>query len=97
MIAADPTCEDIIKPYLRGQDFNRWYAHYRDMWMIALKSSENRDWPWSDAGEHAEEVFRDTYPSIYARLKGEEYEAALRNETRPGAILVGTEVVCILG
>ena len=52
--------------------------------MIAFKSSENRDWPWSNAGEHAEEVFRNTYPSIYARLKGEEYEADLRTRQDQG-------------
>src|SRR5208282_1591741 len=28
-------------------------------------SSENADWPWSNAGGKAEEVFRKTFPAIY--------------------------------
>jgi hypothetical protein len=34
LVAADPKCADIIKPYLRGQDIERWYAPWRGLWMI---------------------------------------------------------------
>jgi len=34
LIAADPKCADIIKPYLRGQDVDRWQASWKGLWMI---------------------------------------------------------------
>ena len=34
LVAADPNCAEIIKPYLRGQDIERWYAPWRGLWMI---------------------------------------------------------------
>ena len=37
--------------------------------MIVLKSSGNHAWPWSDAGDEAEETFRRTYPSLYGHMK----------------------------
>ena len=61
--------QDIIKPYLRGQDVDRWYSDWDGLWMIAVKSSGDHAWPWSDAGENAERVFRETHPSLHAWLK----------------------------
>ena len=29
LVAADPKCAEIIKPYLRGQDIERWYAPWQ--------------------------------------------------------------------
>jgi hypothetical protein len=37
--------------------------------MIVLKSSGDHDWPWSGAGDKAEEMFRQTYPSLYEHMK----------------------------
>ncbi len=37
--------------------------------MIVLKSSGDHAWPWSDAPEEAEEIFRRTYPSLYGHMK----------------------------
>jgi hypothetical protein len=34
LIAADPKAENIIKPYVRGQDFVRWRAPWNGTWMI---------------------------------------------------------------
>lgn len=34
LIAADPSSAEIIKPYLRGQDIERWYAPWNGTWMI---------------------------------------------------------------
>jgi hypothetical protein len=30
----DPASEEIIRPYLRGQDIDRWYAAWNGLWMI---------------------------------------------------------------
>ena len=37
--------------------------------MIVLKSSGDHAWPWSAAGDDAEEMFRRTYPSLYEHVK----------------------------
>ncbi len=34
LIAADPKCEEIISPYLRGQDVDRWESAWAGLWMI---------------------------------------------------------------
>jgi hypothetical protein len=34
LVAADPNCAEIIKPYLRGQDVDRWQASWEGLWMI---------------------------------------------------------------
>ena len=37
--------------------------------MIVMKSSGDAEWPWSNAGDEAEQLFRQTYPSLYAHMK----------------------------
>jgi hypothetical protein len=34
LVRDDPGCADIIKPYLRGQDIERWHAPWNGLWMI---------------------------------------------------------------
>lgn len=34
LVKDDPKCADIIKPYLRGQDIDRWCAPWNGSWMI---------------------------------------------------------------
>ncbi len=34
LVRDDPGCAEIIKPYLRGQDIERWYAPWNGLWMI---------------------------------------------------------------
>jgi len=65
IVTGDPAAEEIIRPYIRGQDLERWNPDWAGFWMIALKSSSDHTWPWSGAGEGAEEIFQRTYPSIY--------------------------------
>ncbi len=69
LVASDPACAQIIRPYIRGQDLKRWHPDWAGLWMIILKSSGDHAWPWSTAGERAEDVFQATYPSLYARMK----------------------------
>ncbi|MBN1453196.1 MAG: Eco57I restriction-modification methylase domain-containing protein [Anaerolineales bacterium] len=82
LIQQDPACEDIIRPYLRGQDIKRWTPEWAGLWMILLKSSENHTWPWSNAGQRAEQVFADTYPSLHGHMKS--LEAKLRRRSDQG-------------
>ena len=37
--------------------------------MILLKSSENENWPWANAGTDAEAIFKRTYPALHKWLK----------------------------
>jgi TaqI-like C-terminal specificity domain len=71
LVSTDAACADLIKPYLRGQDIKRWHPEWAGLWMIILKSSGDYNWPWSVASDRAvaEDIFRDTYPSLYARMK----------------------------
>ena len=34
LVASDPACADVIKPYLRGQDIQRWHSSWEGLWMI---------------------------------------------------------------
>lgn len=34
LVREDPTCAGIIKPYLRGQDIERWHPDWAGLWMI---------------------------------------------------------------
>ena len=34
LIAEDPKCSQIIKPYLRGQDIKRWHPDWQNTWII---------------------------------------------------------------
>ncbi len=69
LVREDPRSAEVIKPYLRGQDIKRWSPNWQDLWMIVLKSSGDHAWPWSNAGDDAGEVFRQTYPSLHAHMK----------------------------
>jgi hypothetical protein len=71
LVAADPICAEIIKPYLRGQDIDRWTAPDTGLFMIVVKSSGDHPWPWANATDEAEaeRIFRQTFPSLHALLK----------------------------
>jgi hypothetical protein len=71
LVRDDPACADIIKPYLRGQDIQRWYSPDSGLFMILLKSSSDHPWPWADAASEgiAEAIFRQTYPSLHRHMK----------------------------
>lgn len=70
LIAADPKCKRIFKPFLRGKDLRKWKPEYSDQWFVTIPSSENATHPWS--GKHdaeAEKIFRHELPSIYEHFR----------------------------
>jgi len=71
LVRDDPKCAEIIKPYLRGQDIERWSAPDSGLFMILLKSSGDHPWPWSNAENErkAERLFSETFPSLYRYFK----------------------------
>jgi hypothetical protein len=68
LIRENKKSDEIIRPLLRGRDAARWKNWESGHYLITIPSSENRDWPWSDAGVKAEEVFRKTFPAIHAHF-----------------------------
>lgn len=75
---------DIIRPYVRGQDLERWAPARSDLWMIVLRSSANHPWPWADAGDEAEaeRLFQATHPALHGHMKP--FEARLRKRQDKG-------------
>jgi hypothetical protein len=69
LIREDPRSADIIRPFLRGQDMDRWGADWRQFWLIVLKSSGDYAWPWSTSGEDAEAIFQQSFPGLYQHFK----------------------------
>ena len=70
LIAEDANSAELIKPLLRGRDLRRWKSAEANRYLIAIASSVNREWPWSDAEDEAEaeQVFATTYPAIHHHL-----------------------------
>jgi hypothetical protein len=82
LVREDPTCAELIKPYQRGKDIERWWSAPSGFHMIVLKSSSDHQWPWADASDaaEAERCFRATYPSLHAHMK--KYEEIVDPKTR---------------
>lgn len=65
----DHRLAEILKPYLRGQDVQRWRVQRNGMSMILLKSSDDYEWPWSSSeGAEAENTFAATFPALHRHL-----------------------------
>ena len=82
LVSADPNCAGIIRPYVRGADIGRWSLDSAGYWMVAIPSSGDYSWPWSESGNDAERIFERVYPSLYAHMK--QHETALRRRCDQG-------------
>lgn len=82
LVADDPGCADIIKPYLRGQDVERWHSPASGLFMIVMKSSGDHPWPWAGANseQSAEAAFRTAYPSLHHHFKAHEDRLRARQD-----------------
>ena len=70
LIDEDAGSNELIKPVLRGRHLRKWKEASTNEYLIAIASSMNREWPWSDARNDAEagRIFAETYPIIYQHL-----------------------------
>jgi hypothetical protein len=82
LVREDPRSAEVIKPYLRGQDMERWVGDWQQLWLIVLKSSGDYHWPWSHEPDAAEDIFQQTHPAIYSHLKP--FEEKLRKRQDKG-------------
>ncbi|MEG4034329.1 Eco57I restriction-modification methylase domain-containing protein [Microcoleus sp. S36b_A4] len=80
LVQADPKSAEIIKPLLRGQNIKRWSPEWENLWIILLKSSSDSVWPWSTANDKAEEVFSQTFPSVYKYMKPMQEKLSKRSD-----------------
>ena len=84
LIAEDPKSEELIKPWLRGRDIRKWKAEWAGLYLIAIASSANREWPWSNekAEAKARPLFDKAYPAIHRHLS--QFEDKLRKRDDQG-------------
>jgi hypothetical protein len=68
LIREDPRSGEVIKPFAQGTHLRPWYMEASGQYLLALKSSANFSWPWSNRGDEAEAVFQRTYPAIHSYL-----------------------------
>jgi hypothetical protein len=69
-ILDDPSCEPIVRPFVQGTHLRPFYIEQSAQYLIALRSSDNFEWPWSVESDDAdaEPVFRETYPALFDHL-----------------------------
>jgi adenine-specific DNA-methyltransferase len=66
LIAEHKSSKELLEPYLRGKDVDRWRTEQSDQFLIKIPSSENHKHPWSGKSKtEAEKVFEKTYPAIH--------------------------------
>ncbi|HIJ87806.1 MAG TPA: hypothetical protein HPP97_09015 [Desulfuromonadales bacterium] len=84
LIAEDPKSAEIIKPWLRGRDIKKWQAEWAGLYIIAIASSGNKEWPWSEekAEATARPVFARAYPAVHAHLS--QWETGLKKRDDKG-------------
>ena len=84
LIAVDSRSSELIKPVLRGRNLRKWQAMSAKDYLIAMASSTDREWPWSNAKNEseAERIFAKTYPGIYQHLRS--YQERLIASTNKG-------------
>jgi hypothetical protein len=72
---------EILKPYMRGKDINRWRAEFADQFIVKIESSENQEHPWSGKSKkEAEEIFAKTYPAIHSHFENLRSELINRDD-----------------
>lgn len=74
LIAEDPKSAEIIKPWLRGKDIFRWKTKWAGLYVIAIASSANWNWPWAQEINEstARQLFQVEYPAIHRHLSQRE-------------------------
>jgi hypothetical protein len=81
LVHKDPSSTHIFMKFLRGQDISRWTPEWGGLWMIALASSGDHDWPWSRCSDgEAERVFAASYPALFEHFKSKEDRLRKRSD-----------------
>lgn len=84
LIREHKSSAEILKPFLRGRDVNRWHTKWSEHYLVKIESSANREHPWSARSEReAERVFAATYPAVHEHFRN--FRAALKKRTDQGS------------
>ena len=86
LIVEHPSSAEVLKPYLRGKDLNRWKSKSEDLWLIYI--------PWhfplhinnkkGGVDKEAEQRFLEEFPAIYKHLLKFESQLKARNKAETG-------------
>jgi hypothetical protein len=84
LISEDPRSAELIKPWLRGRDIRKWRSQWAGFYIIAVPSSLNREWPWSNENkeENARRIFSKSYPAVHRHIS--QWEKKLRKRDDQG-------------
>ena len=82
LLAEDVSSDELIKPLVRGRNLQKWKTEPTDEYLIAIASSANLEWPWSQAEStsEAERIFTETYPAIHRHLNGYRERLTVRDD-----------------
>ncbi len=84
LVQEDPRSAEILKPYLRGQDVQRWAPDWDRQFILAIGSSGDVAWPWAAMAIEADAraSFAATYPAVHRHMST--HEAKLRPRADQG-------------
>lgn len=82
LIDEDAGSEELIQPLFRGKDISKWKTDPTGYYIIAIASSANKVWPWSEANDRdtAEQIFFEHYPFIFDYLYNYQERLINRND-----------------
>jgi len=86
LIAEDPRSAEVIKPFVRGRDVNRYTQPKTDYFLLYIPwhFPLNADSNIKCASKESESKFRDLYPAIYNHLYQFKVNLSARNKTETG-------------
>lgn len=67
LIKSDPNSVDLIKPWLRGREINKWSMKTANSYILNIQSSSNHTWVWTGK-PNREDIFSKKYSSVYNYL-----------------------------
>jgi hypothetical protein len=78
--------EELLKPFLRGRDVERWSVQAQDLWLIFIPwhFPLHEDKKIKGASKKAEKEFAKRFPAIYRHLLKHKANLATRNATETG-------------
>jgi hypothetical protein len=80
IVQQHPASAEVLKPFVQGTHLRPYYIEDSDSFLIALKSSDDFSWPWSERGSDAEKIFADVFPPIFEHLNCQKEVVSKRSD-----------------
>lgn len=86
LIAGNPECADLFRPYIRGRDLKKWSVSRPDLWLLYIPwhCPLHEDVSIKTASSKAEAAFKKRYPAVYAHLSRFKKELGARDRAETG-------------